>query len=369
MMSAQLIKDVEKERHHVVVDFYQPMWSELLTQYKNGDISVNPVYQRGFRWSSLQQSMFIESLLLNIPTPPIFLAEQPDSRFEIIDGLQRFSTLVKFFSAEIFPEDEIKPPYKNDENDLYVPSELVEPPILEKLAGLTRESMPETLLRTLRYSRLQVILLKKESSPVAKYNVFTRLNRAGSKLSDQEIRNCSARLFDSAFPDALREIAQNSNVKAAMALSKADLQSMETEENVLRLLAFSHSKPSNKNITEFLDKFMYLASSQEFKFTPKMKANVIKTFDLIAAAFPQGEAFKFYREQKFSGAFSTNLFDIIACGVYQNITSMTKKSPAQLRTQVKALHKEQEALELTGAGSNTTKKMSGRVSFGKKWFA
>ena len=102
-MSKDLISEVSSQRHEVVVESYTQMWSELLNQYKVNDVEIDPQYQRGFRWSLEQQTRYIESLLLNIPTPPIFLAEKPDGKFEVIDGLQRFSTVVKFFSGEIFP--------------------------------------------------------------------------------------------------------------------------------------------------------------------------------------------------------------------------------------------------------------------------
>ena len=95
-----LIEAVERERHHVVVDMYTPTWNELIAQYKAQDVEVNPAYQRGFRWGYDQQTAYIESLLLNIPTPPVFLAEKSDGKFEVIDGLQRLSTIVKFLQQK-----------------------------------------------------------------------------------------------------------------------------------------------------------------------------------------------------------------------------------------------------------------------------
>jgi hypothetical protein len=367
-MSQQLIKQVEQHRHKVVVETFSPTWNELLTQYRSGDVQIDPIYQRGFRWTVDQQSQFIESLLLNIPTPPIFLAELSDAKFEVIDGLQRFSTMVRFFSEEIFDEGEISPS-GYQVNDLRHPTVLERPPILVGLEGHSRETLPETLLRTLRYARAQVILLKKESSPVAKYNVFMRLNRAGATLSDQEIRNCSARLFSGTFADMLREFAERKDVRDAMGMSPKERNSMGVEENILRMLAFSHSAIDNKNIGELLDQFMYAASSGEFEVTQRHKSNVVRTFELLYNAYPNGEAFKFYRDDKFTGAFSTNLFDIVACGVYKNVSAVSKRGVEYLRSRIVALHAEVEAIELTGAGSNTRRKMVGRVSFGKTWFA
>lgn len=374
-MAHGLISEVEAQRHKVVVEPFTPTWNELLDQYKNGDLQVDPVYQRAFRWSYVQQTRYIESILLNIPTPPIFLAEMPNGKFEVIDGLQRFSTILKFFSGEIF-----KPSFgaalageassnKDVQNDIKVGTVLSEAPILKSLEGLELSTFPETLVRTLRYARIQVILLKKESSTLARYHVFTRLNRAGTVLSDQEIRNCSARLFDSGFADQLMELGRDPLVAGAMGLSSGESNSMGAQQNVLRLIAFSNFSPTTQRIDEFLDDAMYKVASGEVEVNAAMQERIVKTFEVIGKAFPNGEAFRFYKDGKFKGAFSSNLFDIIACGVYKNVQSIKNKPPAQLRKLIRDLHAQPEALALTGAGSNTRAKMIGRVKFGKKWFS
>lgn len=365
-----LIEAVETQRHHVVVDSFTNTWNELLAQYKAGDVEVDPAYQRGFRWNYEQQTTYIESLLLNIPTPPIFLAEKKNGAFEVIDGLQRFSTMLKFFSAEIFPENgQAESNASQYQNNIEVPTILSEAPILDGLSGITRASMPDTLVRTLRYSRVQIILLKKESSSVARYNVFTRLNRAGTALSNQEISNCSARLFDSGFADQLNSLGEEISVKAALGLSPKENSSMGSQECVLRLIAFGNFTPPTKSIEDFLDSVMYQASSNEFDFSSNLENKILATFELLAEAYPNGESFKFYRKNKFQGQFSSNLYDIVACGVLKNITKCRKKGPVALREHIRKMHKEQEIVALTGAGSNTRSKMMGRVSFGRSWFS
>lgn len=369
-MSGKLISQVEEQRHHVIVDSFTITWNELINQYRNKDVSIDPLYQRAFRWTSEQQTKYIESLLLSIPTPPIFLSEDYQGRFEVIDGLQRFSTIIKFFAEEVFG-DEVQEASnsKGDENNIKVPSVLTDAPILTDLAGLSRESLPETILRTLRYSRVHLILLKKESSDLAKYNVFTRLNRAGTSLSNQEIRNCSARLFDSDFPDRINELSQREFVKKSLGLSRKDSSSMGVQENILRLIAFGNFKPKTQRLEEFLDETMYLAASKKIKKQNEMLKDVEKVFDIIYNAFPGGEAFKFFKNGKFSGAFSPNLYDIIACGIYKNLKVCAARSAEEIRDLIINLHQEDDALKLTGAGSNAKSKMIGRVEFGTRWFS
>lgn len=369
-MTKNLVQEAEDQRHEVVVESYTQMWSELINQFKAGDVEIDPLYQRGFRWSTDQQTRYIESLLLNIPTPPIFLAEKSNGSFEVIDGLQRFSTVIKFFCEEIRPAlPDSKAFSVVAENDLSVPTILSNAPILKGLKNLSRSTMPDTLLRTLRYSRVQVILLKKESSPLAKFNVFTRLNRSGTTLSNQEIRNCSARLTESPFADELMALASIDFVCNALNMSAKDRASMGVQEVILRLIAFGNFTPSTAKLEDFLDEVMYTISSGTFAFSANEKTKVVDTFQVIYRAYPQGEAFRFRKKDKFAGSFSPNLFDIIAVGVYLNL-SLCKKLPIErMRELIIELHDQKDAIKLTGAGSNARLKMIGRVAFGKQWFA
>ncbi|OHU99733.1 hypothetical protein BLA34_15140 [Ralstonia solanacearum] len=372
-MSSSLIKTVEAERRHVVTDTFTPTWNELLSNYKSRQIKIDPDYQRGFRWTVEQQTEYIESLLLNIPTPPLFMSELPDGTFELIDGLQRFSTIIRFFSLDVFDTPavvELASSQGNADNDnqLLLPTTLQAGPIVGGLEGLTAQTMPELLVRTIRFARIDAILLKRASSEVARFNVFMRLNRSGSVLSNQEIRNCSARLTDGSFADWLKEIASSKEAREAMRLPVTDEMKMGVAENVLRLLAFSFSEPASNRIDEFLDAFMYEAATGRIPVTDEIQKKVKQTFDLIHAAYPKGEAFRFLKGDRFSGAFSTNLFDIVACGVLRNISSLRRKGVEHVANLIWNMHTDADIEELVGAGSNTRKKMLGRIAFGHKWF-
>ena len=72
-----LLDDVEKHRNGIVTDTYTVTWRELCDQYKDGELTINPDYQRLFRWDMDQQTQYLESVLLNIPSPPLILARRP----------------------------------------------------------------------------------------------------------------------------------------------------------------------------------------------------------------------------------------------------------------------------------------------------
>jgi hypothetical protein len=360
-----IVDDIEKHRNDIVTDTYTVTWRELLGQYKDKELIIDPEYQRLFRWDLDQQTQYIESILLNIPSPPLFFARNKNGVFEVIDGLQRVSTLLKFFAAEVFggetgnQKDQTET--EQTQNDIRTATKLAAGPILSSLEDFTAATLPETLIRTIRYARITVILLEKESSLKARYEVFKRLNKLGSPLSDQEIRNCTARLLGKEFPTQLRGVADKANIRKALSLSEESERRMGVEEMLLRLLALSYSKkPLKHQVREYLDEFMAFAAEGKFQFTEKKQERVEKTFALIQQALPKGKAFRFP-----GSGFSTNLFDVVATGVFHNLDTLNVET---LGARFKALMKSHRLMELTGAGSNTRKKMQGRIDLGKEWF-
>jgi len=367
-----VLDDINLHRAELKTDSYTTTISDLLSTYKRGDLRIDPEYQRLFRWDLERQSEYIESLLLNIPTPPLFFATNPDGKSEVIDGLQRLSTLIKFFAPEAFEEDVSIATVENNEqeqNNIRVATILVGAPLVNSIEGYSVKTLPETLVRTLRYTRVPVILLEKESSTRARYHVFKRLNRSGTVLSDQEIRNCSARLFGNDFPQALRQLASEEIVRSAIGLPDEQMRKMAVEEYVLKLLANLHSPdPLRHSVVEFLDDFMQHGAEGKFALDDANKNIVLRTFGLIANVLPNGDAFRYRRAGEPWGAISPNLFDIVAYGVAKNINTL-EHQPELLLDRVVKLHEGERLKEWTGAGSNTRRKYVGRLELGEKWFS
>ncbi|WP_454004162.1 DUF262 domain-containing protein [Alcaligenes sp. Marseille-Q7550] len=365
-----VLDDVNNHRNELKTDSYTTTISDLLATYKRGDLRIDPEYQRLFRWDLVRQSEYIESLLLNIPTPPVFFATNPDGKTDVIDGLQRLSTLLKFFSSELFESSIQATPETNEaeQNNLEVGTLLQGAPLVGSLEGFSLSTLPETLTRTLRYTRIPIIVLEKESSQRARFHVFKRLNRSGSVLSDQEIRNCSARLFGHNFPNILRELASEQCVQIALKLSEDQAKRMGTEELILRLLANGHSQqPLKHSVVEFLDDFMEYSSEGKFNFDRSAQNKVIETFELISSAYPNGEAFRFWRDGRAQGQFSSNLFDIVSYGIYQNLQTV-RLDRAKLKAKIAELLQSEGIKDVTGAGSNTRKKHQARLELGQSWF-
>jgi len=91
-----LISQLDTEKRKVDYDTFDFSIKELVNMVGEGIINIAPEYQRKFRWDDERQSKFIESIFLGIPIPSLFMATNKDSRWEVIDGVQRISTLVRF---------------------------------------------------------------------------------------------------------------------------------------------------------------------------------------------------------------------------------------------------------------------------------
>ncbi|QIY07722.1 DUF262 domain-containing protein [Plesiomonas shigelloides] len=364
----KLLEQIDEKRDEVVTDSYTISWREVINLYKDNEITISPDYQRLYRWDNARQSQFIESLLLNIPTPTLFFYIDTDGKQEVIDGLQRVSTIIRFFSEEIFKRDEIDIAKKEgSHNNLKNPTVLDDTPIITMLSGWTAKELPEKVTRTIKNARVNIVILEQETKPETKYNVFKRLNRSGVRLSDQEIRNCMARLANNDFADRLRRLAEIDSIIEALGLNQESQKSQGVEEALLRVMAsLIYSDKFNHGVAEFLDDFMFYAAKEkviDIDFELKLK----RTFDLINLAGLSGKAFKFWKDGQASGQFSTNLLDIVAVGIFKNVDNLT---PSEVKERFITLMngKSHELRECTGAGSNTKAKLAKRIALGELVF-
>jgi hypothetical protein len=175
-------------------NFLLPQLKDLVSK---GDIlNIRPEYQRRLRWATLQKSRLIESLLLNIPIPPIFLYETHEARYEVMDGQQRLNAIKEFLDGDFA---------------------LTGLEVLSPLNGIRYSKAPPRIKRALDRASLSAIVLLLESdsekSPDNKFTItdirrfiFDRLNTGGTKLNAQEIRNA---IYPGAFNKIIVELARN----------------------------------------------------------------------------------------------------------------------------------------------------------------
>ena len=181
---SELDSQVEEKRKEIHTDAYPMSIGEVINLYSEGDLDIHPEFQRIYRWNEVQKSRLIESILLGIPLPSFFVAQQEDGVWDVVDGLQRLSTIFSFLGI-----------YKNENGERQPPLRLTATEYLPELEGkywsddLNENCLSKELQRSFKREKIDLKIIKKESDEHTKYELFQRLNTFGSSLSDQEVRN------------------------------------------------------------------------------------------------------------------------------------------------------------------------------------
>ena len=175
--------EIEKASQDIVKDGYEMSIGELLNLYRDDELVIDPEFQRYFRWDVTRKSRFIESLMLGIPIPPIFVYQNEDGIWELIDGLQRLSTIFEFVGM-----------LKSPDGGIADPAELEATKMQPSLDGVKwtggENGLSKPLQLQVKRSRIRVEILTKDSDAQSKYELFQRLNTGGASLNEQEVRNC-----------------------------------------------------------------------------------------------------------------------------------------------------------------------------------
>ena len=235
-----------------LVDFksYDLSVKELISMVSDGIINISPDYQRKFRWEDDRQSLLVESIFLGIPVPSLFMATNNDASWEVIDGLQRLSTLIRFAAT-------LESPARRKINK----PEPLRLKGLEKLSsmnGMTFTDLPYSLQLDLLLKPIKVTTLSDKSDPQVRFDLFQRLNTGGIKLSDQEIRNC---IYKGSFNDFIKRLAKDERLHRLTKIASSADNNGTYEELVLRFFAYLYNRDLFvHNVKDFLNEFMKWAN-------------------------------------------------------------------------------------------------------------
>ena len=226
--------------------------------FKAKNYQLTPKYQRRITWDTKKRSKLIESFIMNVPVPPVFVYETEFNQYQVMDGLQRITAIIDFYS------------------DKYELEELVQWP---ELNGRRYSQLPQKIKEGIDRRQLSVITLLKESSKNSsqeeemKKMVFERLNTGGVTLEDQEIRNA---LYGGPFNDLCIELSKNNSFRKLWIITSdlqddldtVDLQNyddallyaknklykrMYDVELILRFFTMRHIEEFNGKLSEFMD--------------------------------------------------------------------------------------------------------------------
>lgn len=242
-------EEIQKYRQEIKSERMDMSFGEIINMYKDKEIIISPEYQRAFRWDPKRQSDFIESILLGIPFPSIFVATNADGKWELIDGLQRVSTVLAFFN-------ELKDPDGKDypKNRL----KLNEGSLITGLKDVTIDSLPLEYKLQIKRTPCRVEIILKESDFKMRYELFKRLNTGGEGLSRQEIRNCIFRGLDNRYNDVIANLSKNKHFRDIVTISKQNEEMMYYEELVLRYLTLKNegTRYNESNIQDYMDAYL-----------------------------------------------------------------------------------------------------------------
>lgn len=335
-----LQEQIDGAAREILTDGYSMSIGELMSMYKEKEIDIHPEFQRAFRWGTEQKSSLIESILLGIPIPSIFVFQREDGVWDVIDGQQRLSTIFQFAGM-----------YVNDNGKLDDGIKLTKTRFLPLLDGMAWESKSETdkqltLSQRIKIKRakLSVQILKHTSGEKAKYDLFSRLNSGGSNLTPQEIRTCLIIMKDRIAYEKISEMSKDENFTQSLPLTERALSEQENLEYVVRFIVARHfgTDGLGDRLNEYFDdSILELIGKTGFSMDAE-KEIFTRTFALLNSLLGE-DCFKRYNRTKgkFEGAVTVSAYEAIAPAVSKNINYYEPFDKDRFREKVIAMHAQQ----------------------------
>ncbi|GCE03959.1 DUF262 domain-containing protein [Dictyobacter aurantiacus] len=382
-----LQQEIDARRAEIRSDNYAMSIGELISLYENEEIDIHPEFQRFYRWDAWQKSRLIESLLLGIPIPPIFVSQREDGVWDVVDGLQRLSTIFEFAGVLQDEHKKVKPPLVLMETK-YLPSlngvvwgdssEDQQHKLQLRQTSLIDEapSAPKALNKTQRLlikrAKIQVSIILKESDERSKYDLFQRLNTGGSSLSSQELRNCILVSTNHHMYEWIRDLSQDENFTSCVSLTDRAIDEQYDVELVLRFLVFrSLEGEILKNIGD-LDDFLTrqmekIALSKDYDME-KESTYFKGTFSLLANT-TKGNSFRKYdaAKNKFTGGFLVSAFEMVALGIGYNL-DFINTHPVDIEEKIKQIWSTREFTRNSGSGVRASTRIAKTIPLSRRLF-
>jgi len=322
----------------------------IIKRVKSGEIKLSPDYQRNHRWDNKTSSRLIESLILNIPIPLIYLSQDIDldeetgegiSRYSIIDGQQRLTAIRDFFTNQF---------------------QLTSLETFEELNGFYFKDLPDFLIRRLEDRGIKFLRIDSTLDPELKYYIFEKLNRGSVNLEPQELRNS---IYRGKFNDLLKELAKYENFRKLLKIKddkNPKVKKMEDIELILRFFAFGRNENyynyKNKGLEVFLSNYME-NMNEEIKVKPDLLETLKKDFysvmDFIYKNFDD-KAFVKYNPTKVT-SFNKAVFDALAVSIYIDVNVERSFIAKEFKDDYKKLFSEDKKFmkSIDGAVASATK--------------
>lgn len=312
---------------------------ELISRYDENEL-VKPELQRNYVWDKTEASRFIDSVLLGLPVPSIFLAKTQDEKLLIIDGYQRFMT-VRDYVKGVFSKD--KSVFKLSRSEK----------IHERWRGKAFIELPDDEQRKIRNTTIHAIIFMQKhpvSGDTSLYQVFERINSSGRTLLPQEIRNC---IYQGPINSLLFELNVNPSWRALWGSKDPD-ERMRDLEHILRFFALSDKKilssdsaPSRISLKKYLNQ--YMDSVNNATLVTDLKSRFEKSIKFINEHFGHSAFHNISPSEdgKLVPSFSPTLFDAVMISVDKGLQlGIGQFPPGELEIRRQSLLKSQEYQKL-----------------------
>lgn len=365
-----LENEITERSQEISTDAYGMSVGELVSLYRDGELDIHPEFQRFFRWSPQQKSRFIESLLLGIPIPSIFVSQTEKGAWDVVDGLQRISTILELMGELKNQDEELIPPLAL-QGTKYLPA------LEEKVWDSPeegQEELPPLAKLKIKRSRLDLKIVLNTSDAKSKYELFQRLNTGGSLATDQEVRNCVLIMINREFYQWLVTLKDDPNFQACIPISDRQKVEQYDMELVVRFVTlWNLAEESLRDIKEvgnyITDKIIELAENQEYS-REKTETAFKKTFEILALALGE-DSFKKYNQTKKcpSGPVLISMFEIVGLGVAFNTQQENYEiTEDELREKQRELWDNPQFVSGTGSGIRASTRIPQTIPMGRNTY-
>jgi hypothetical protein len=274
--------------------------ADLFRMKTQGILEIQPEFQREIIWNSSAQTRFIDSLIKQLPIPSMcFSMDFRAQKWQVIDGLQRMATIIKFLSGEewtLSKLDDIDPKISGQPNSKFIDENSDLHQYYTRVENLT---LPITVLRC-DYS--------KSNHTDYLFTIFHRLNTGGMKLNNQEIRNC---IFSGKFNNLLKELNKNLSWMKINKMQKETGYRFTKQEVILRFFAFyDEYKNYNGRLAKFLNVYMEKNKNPDDLMLNRLRMIFENTIDIVYQKLFQG---------KIPAKLTVTLLEALLVGVALNI--------------------------------------------------
>jgi len=373
-VSDKLQKEIDGQRKDIRSESYSMSIGELVSLYENKEIEIHPEFQRFFRWSDFQKTSLIESILLGIPIPPIFVSQRDSGEWDVVDGLQRLSTIYQFLGK-----------LRNDKNEVIPPLVLQRTKYLPSLENKKWEdkydknnSFTKTQQLSIKRAKLDITILQKESTANTKYELFQRLNTGSSMCTPQEIRSCILVSINLEMYRWMKSLSDNEDFKACINLGEKLEEEQYDMEVVSRFLILRKLDVENIAISDvagfITDRIQEMASNQSFDYEEEKRA--FETVFKVLNQTTKEDTFRKYDPitGKFSRGFLLAPFEVIATGIgyhyqkYEQVLNNEGANQLDIKGKLKTLWENEEYKKAYGRGKDAKTRIPRLIPLGRQLF-